>query len=667
MAPAKLNATAVNDVIDRNLFERYGDVQAFGLNAAAHDALNWRNQNPDNPLIRSINGYMTGYGIYRLMLLVDTSGQVLAVNTVDGRGQALDTRAIYDLRFDNATWFKKALAGQFLEGTNGLTGTVVEQPAANALVGQLYGDDGYTIPFAAPVTDASGRTVGVWVNFADFGLVEEIVAQFYRSLVAQGQENAELTVLDPNGNVIVDYDPKGQDWSEYRRNPEIIGKLNLAEKGVKAAAAAVRGEAGAIVATHARKQIDQVAGFHNSVGAYDYPGLGWSVLVRLPVAEAFAAVDTVQLIMVMAIAVAVVAILILGVFIGTMAARPIAAMTAAMTHLAKGDTTAPIPSLGRKDEIGGMADAVQVFKESAIEKVRMAEEQKEAEKRAEEEKRQGMLDLADSLEASVKAIVDGLSSAATEMESTAQSMSATAEQTNRQSTTVASAAEEASTNVQTVASAAEELASSIEEVGRQVTQSSKVAGNAVTEAEATNTSVKGLAQAAEKIGAVVSLIQDIAEQTNLLALNATIEAARAGEAGKGFAVVASEVKSLANQTAKATEEIGGQISAIQSSTDEAVTAIGGISTIINELDEIATSIASAVEEQGAATQEIARNVQQASQGTGDVSSNIGGIAQAAGETGAASNQVLTSAQGLAKQSAELRTEIDNFLERIRAA
>jgi methyl-accepting chemotaxis protein len=667
MAPAELNAAAINDTIDRNLFERYGDVQAFGVNAAAHDPANWHNPNPDNPLIHAINSYMTGYGIYRMMLLVDTSGQVLAVNTVDGRGRTLDTRAIYDLRFDNATWFKKALAGQFLEGTNGLTGTVVEQPAANALVGQLYGDDGYSIPFAAPVKDASGRTLGVWVNFADFGLVEEIIAQFYQKLAAQGMADAELTVLDPKGNVIVDYDPKGQGWSEYQRDPEVVGKLNLAERGVEAAAAAVKGESGAIVATHARKQVDQVAGFHHSVGAYDYLGLGWSILVRLPVEEAFAAVDTVQSVMMIAIAVAVVAILILGVFIGTVASRPIIAMTSAMTHLAKGDTTVAVPSLGRKDEIGGMADAVQVFKENAIEKVKMEEAQKEAEKRTEQEKRQAMLDLADSLESSVKSIVEGVSAAATEMESTAQSMSATAEETNRQSTTVASAAEEASTNVQTVASAAEELSSSIEEVGRQVTQSSKVASAAVTEAEATNTSVKGLAVAAEKIGAVVSLIQDIAEQTNLLALNATIEAARAGEAGKGFAVVASEVKSLANQTAKATEEIGGQIAAIQGSTTEAVTAIGGISKIIGELDEIAASISAAVEEQGAATQEIARNVQQAAQGTGDVSSNIGGIAQAAGETGAAATQVLTAAQGLAKQSAELRSEIDKFLARVRAA
>ena len=322
--------------------------------------------------------------------------------------------------------------------------------------------------------------------------------------------------------------------------------------------------------------------------------------------------------------------------IGNGIANPIRKMTEAMQTLAKGNTAVDVPGTDRADEIGDMADTVQVFKDNAIDKIRLEEEQKENEKRAVEEKRQAELKMADDLESNVKDIVDGVSSSAEEMESTAQSMSANAEQTNQQSTVVASAAEEASTNVQTVATATEELASSIEEVGRQVAQSTEIANNAVTEAGKTNVSIKGLAEAAQKIGEVVELITNIAEQTNLLALNATIEAARAGDAGKGFAVVASEVKSLATQTAQATDEIGGQIAGIQQATEESVGAIEGISKVINELAEIATSIASAVEEQGAATQEIARNVQEAAKGTSEVSDNMTGITKAAGETGSAS-------------------------------
>ena len=346
--------------------------------------------------------------------------------------------------------------------------------------------------------------------------------------------------------------------------------------------------------------------------------------------------------------------------------RPLREVVGALEALIAGDTSVEIIARA-DDEIGAVANALASFKENMIKMKKMEEERAEAEKKADEEKRQQQLKMADDLEASVKEIVEGVSSAATEMESTAQSMSASAEQSTQQSATVAAAAEQASCNVATVATAAEELASSIEEVGRQVTQATKIASKGVEEAEKTNASVQGLAEAAEKIGAVVELISDIASQTNLLALNATIEAARAGDAGRGFAVVASEVKSLAAQTAKATEQIGSQISAIQGATEESVTAIGGIAGVIRELDEIAAAIAAAVEEQGAATQEIARNVQEAAKGTGEVSSNIDGISKAVAETGAASGQVLSATQELSEQATRMTDEIDKFLADIRSA
>ena len=207
----------------------------------------------------------------------------------------------------------------------------------------------------------------------------------------------------------------------------------------------------------------------------------------------------------------------------------------------------------------------------------------------------------------------------------------------------------------------------MQEVGRQVSKSSEIAGRAVDEADRTHGTVQNLADSAQKIGDVIQLITDIAEQTNLLALNATIEAARAGDAGKGFAVVASEVKSLASQTAKATEEIDLQIGGIQEATQTAVAAIGGISSTIGEINEIAATIASAVEEQGAATQEIARNTQEAATGTQEVTSTITGVNRAAGEAGAASSQVLSSAGQLSQESEVLRKEVDGFISRIRAA
>ena len=347
--------------------------------------------------------------------------------------------------------------------------------------------------------------------------------------------------------------------------------------------------------------------------------------------------------------------------------RPLGRMTVAMSDVAGGNLDVAVPALGQKDEVGQLAAALEKFKEAGMENRRLQAEQKESEKRAETDKKKALNGMADSFEASVKGVVDGVSSAAGQMQSSAQSMSATAEETQRQATAVAAASEQASTNVQTVASAAEELSSSIAEISRQVAESTKIAGKAVEDAGRTNNKVQMLAEAAQKIGDVVKLINDIAGQTNLLALNATIEAARAGEAGKGFAVVASEVKSLATQTAKATEEIGAQINAIQGATGEAVHAIKEIGETIGRVNEIATTIAAAVEEQGAATQEIARNVQQASKGTAEVSSNIAGVTQAATDTGRVANEVLTASGDLSKQSVRLRDEVEKFLKTIRAA
>ncbi|MFC3226693.1 methyl-accepting chemotaxis protein [Marinibaculum pumilum] len=355
-----------------------------------------------------------------------------------------------------------------------------------------------------------------------------------------------------------------------------------------------------------------------------------------------------------------------GLLIGRSISRPVVAMTGAMRQLAEGDKTTEIPAQDRRDEVGAMASAVQVFKENMIRNEEMAAEQAR-ERAAREARAQRIESLTGTFDQAVAAMLGALGSAAEDMQSTASSMSSTAEETNRQAGAVASASEEASANVQTVATAAEELAASIREISRQVAQSAAIAAQASEDAIRTNAQVDGLAQAAQKIGEVIGLIQDIAEQTNLLALNATIEAARAGEAGKGFAVVASEVKNLATQTARATEQIGRQITGIQSETNEAVGAIQGIGRTIGEINEIATTIASAVEEQGAATQEISRNVQEAARGTQEVSSNIAGVTRAAADTGSAAEQVNTSAGNLAGQSDRLRDAVEAFLNGVRAA
>jgi len=355
-----------------------------------------------------------------------------------------------------------------------------------------------------------------------------------------------------------------------------------------------------------------------------------------------------------------------GFFIVSGVSGPIKRMTAAMGRLANHDLTTEIEGVGRKDEIGQMAAAVQVFKTSMIEGDRLKAEQEQAQAR-QQARASKMDELTKSFETSVGSIVQGVASQAVQMESSAQSMSATAEETTKQASAVAAASEQSSANVQTVASATEELSSSISEISRQVGHSSQITANAVSEAGKAGEMVQGLVSASQKIGEIVALINDIADQTNLLALNATIEAARAGEAGKGFAVVAAEVKNLATQTSKATEEIGAQITGVQSATQDAVKAIDSISKTIGEIDNIATTIAAAVEEQGAATKEIARNVEEAAKGTQEVSSNIGGVTEAANGTGAAAAQVLTAAQALTGESGRLKDLVQHFLSDVKVA
>ena len=345
---------------------------------------------------------------------------------------------------------------------------------------------------------------------------------------------------------------------------------------------------------------------------------------------------------------------------------PLGKLIAIMAQLAKGDSSAVVTGADRRDEIGVMASTVQVFKDSMIEGNRLKEEQEEARRRS-AARATKVDELTRAFEANVGGVVRAVASQANQLETNAQGMSTTAEETTKQASAVAAASEESAANVQTVASATEELSSSIAEIGRQVSHSSRIAANAVSEAGRANDMVQGLLSASQKIGEVVALINDIADQTNLLALNATIEAARAGEAGKGFAVVAAEVKNLATQTSKATEEIGAQIAGVQGATQNAVNAIASIGKTIGEIDQIATTIAAAVEQQGAATQEIARNVEEAAKGTQEVSANIGGVTEAANGTGAAAGKVSVAASALTGESTKLRDVVELFLSGIKAA
>lgn len=343
----------------------------------------------------------------------------------------------------------------------------------------------------------------------------------------------------------------------------------------------------------------------------------------------------------------------------------LSSLSKTMRTIAAGETDVELVGTDRRDEIGEMASAVEVFRRNAIEN-RSLHESKETERAAfADERRQELMRLAGAFEADVKAVVDAVAAGILQMGASSEKMTAIAEVTEAKTTTVASDMREASTNATIVASASEELRTSIQEISRQANLAQTVVGRAVLASERSGATVQMLEAAGLEIGEVVKLIATIASQTNLLALNATIEAARAGEAGRGFAIVASEVKGLATQTAQATQRISDQISTMQSAASDTAGALHELRAVINEVNEVAISISAAVEEQTAATGEIGRNIMEAAGRTEAVTKSIVDVTEGARETGAAARSVFDISRDLTHQSSALSGKVNSFVSGLR--
>jgi len=655
MASEEMHIMALNclDTIERNLFERYGDVQAFATNEVVSSG-DWMDPNVNKAIVDAINNYVRLYGIYALSMVLDQNGIVVAVNTRDAASKPLDTSFLLGKDFSKTDWFKNCKEGRFTESEI-LSGTVVSDVSRDPDACAIFGPETLVIGYSAPILGKNGEFRGVWKNFADFTLVEDIIKSVYGNLEKRGIKSGEITLANSQGTLLAFLEPGLTGSLDFNRAKNNVLKKTKEELGTESISLAVQGKEGSLREVCPDKDIWQISGYAKSNGALGYPGLGWIMTVSVTEQDLLNNVHEISYGMG---AGAILILLVSAFFIGRSISRPVVACANEVQKLANGDLTARV-DIRRSDELGVLADSVN----TCVQNLRKMVEE-------------------------IQHTSTSLSKASSELTETANQQAAGAEETNVQAHTVAAAGEQLATNSKlmsssatditqsatTVSAALEEMSSSISEVARNCAQESEIARKADLQARQTRELMVKLDDSARQIGKIVELINRIAEQTNLLALNATIEAASAGEAGRGFAVVANEVKELARQSASATEDIRRQVALIQENTANSMGAIDDVANVIEQVSQIASSIAAAVEEQSATTSEIVRslhavtsstktlseNVKSASAGSAEVSRNIHGVSQAASDSAKGASRISSNAGELTHLSETLGSLVKRF-------
>ena len=596
-------AMAVADKIDRNLFERYGDVQAFGINRVIDQKAMWyRTEEQGSPLIEVMNQYVDTYDLYSLMMLVDLEGRVIAVNSKGTDGKPIQSQALYRNNYREAAWFRALQAEQFTttmpfaaSGNTSMSGTYIEDLHIDVDVKAAYpGDDGLTLGFSAPVY-RGGKIVAYWTNRAKFSLVEDILRVTQQEMKGAGFPLASLVLLDKTGKILADYDPALMGTEQPRHDFTTLMTENLASRGIAVAQDAVAGKTGFATGPHHRTGVLRMAGYTHLKGALGFPGMNWSVLVSVNYAVATANARAINQEVLIAILVCVVFITLIGILIGRIGAKGIVRVSQAVAKLAGGalDTRVPVTTT---DELGALAQGFNEMGNTLQARMTMEQEQTAqmeqflvAVKRVLASMAQGDLtdrmpdacitksctgDL-DQIRISLNSAIINLNGSIATVYEAAESVTTGAEEITKGNEDLSQRTSEQVSALEETSSAMEEMTSTVKQNADNAKQANQLAiaarevankgGSVTTKAVE---AMDGINKSSKKIAEIITVIDEIAFQTNLLALNAAVEAARAGEHGRGFAVVASEVRNLAQRSATAAKEIKGLINeSIQRVTD----------------------------------------------------------------------------------------------------
>jgi methyl-accepting chemotaxis protein len=698
----RAEAESAMQKIDRNLFERFGDVQAFAFNPLACG------EAPE--VERAANFYMQAYGLYDLMVIADAEGRIIAANSVKPDGTALDTREVIGRSVREEPWFQDCISGKVGNGQAWYS-DLAEDP----LVAKVLGTRGLALNFSAPIRDEQGQIVRVWSNRASWErIVGEIMSEARKRLTEQGV-HAQTQVVSKQGLLLDDADAAS------------ILQANLAQAGLEAAQLGASGKCGYTREQDSRSGVEQVNGYAGSNGVFCFPGYGWTVLVRQECSEAFATANVLRNFMLAIFLSSLVVILFVSLKIARGFSEPIQKTSQALQCVAKGDLTvrcdeAQLGELGvmagavnrtthvlqgllgeTRELIGAstrgelsarmdsgrhegayreLCEGINGMLERTIEPIRESRavlerlSQRDLTVRVRGEYQGDHARVKDSLNQAVSTMGEALLSISANSRALAESagglarvstdMGSSVEKTSSQALVVTRAASAVDGNLQGVASAAEEMLASVKDIASNVNSAATVAKSAVEKASQVGDTMQQLSASSRSIGDVVKLIREISEQTNLLALNATIEAARAGESGRGFAVVANEVKLLASQTGKATEDISSRVASIQTETDKAQHSIQEILEIITSIHEVQTSIRSSIDEQSTVTQEITRNIHEAARESNQIAGSIATVADAANRASGGVTEAGRASEELARMADQLSRLVGQFqLESVR--